>query len=125
MAPKNPKIELVHGKTKYMVFQKITGLVPRTEAGEEAEYIIVGPEKEGAVNVVVLANRDLNGEELALRVKWFADTRPKCVKCGSQHNGKNHVQVLSIRNGTYYLNVLCDNCEPRIRWVSAMVIGRS
>jgi DNA-directed RNA polymerase subunit RPC12/RpoP len=125
MAPKNPKIEIIHGKTKYMVFQKITGLVPRTEAGEEADYIIVGPEKEGAVNVVVLANRDLNEEELALRVKWFADTRPKCVKCGAAYSGKNYMEVVAIRNGTRYLDVRCDRCEPRITWLSAMVIGRS
>ncbi len=123
MAPKT-KIEITHAGKKYVVFSKVTNLVPRTEAGEEADVMIFGPEKEGVVSVAVLTPKDLNEEALALRVKWFADAKPKCVKCGASHN-KNHVQVTAIRNGTYYLNVVCDKCEPRISWVSAIVIGRS
>ncbi len=124
MVPKI-KTEITHAGKKYRVFQKITGLVPRTEAGEEAEYIIVGPEKESVISVAVLTPKDLNEEAVALRVKWFIDTKPKCVKCGTAYNGKNHIQVLAIRNGTYYLDIRCDKCEPRISWLSAIVIGRS
>jgi len=126
MARVGPKTEIIHGGKKYVVFSKITHLVPRHEAtGEEAEYIIVGPEKDGVANVVVLTPKDLNEEALALRVRWFLDTKPRCTKCGAVYNGKNHFRVVAIRNGTYYLDAVCEKCEPRITWAAAAVIGRS
>jgi hypothetical protein len=125
MAQVGPKIEITHGGKKYTVFSKVTHLVPRTENGEEAEYVVFGPEKEGVISVVVLAPKDLNEEALALRVKWFNDVKPRCVKCGAAYNGKNHFRVVAIRNGTYYLDAVCDKCEPRITWLFAIVIGRS
>ena len=108
-----------------MVFQKVTSLVPRTENGEEADDIIFGPEREGVISVAVLSSRELDTEALELRVKWFLDTKPKCVKCGAAHNGRNYMRVVAIHNGTYYLNVLCDNCDSRISWVHSIATGRS
>ena len=125
MAQVGPKTEIIHGGKKYTVFQKITGMVPRTEAGEEADYMIFGPEKEGVISVAVLTAKDLDTEALALRVRWFLDTKPKCVKCGAAYNGKNYVAASAIRNGTYYLNVVCGNCEPRVAWTHGIVTGRS
>jgi hypothetical protein len=124
MAPKN-KIEITHGGKKYVVFQKITNLVPRTEAGEEADDIIFGRENGGVISVAVLTAKDLDTEALELRIKWFVDSKPKCVKCGAAYNGKNYMRVSAIRNGTYYLNVACGDCEPRISWVYTIVTGRS
>jgi len=120
-----PKTEITHGGKKYAVFQKVTSLVPRTENGEEADDIIFGRENGGTINVAVLSARELDTEALELRVKWFLDTKPRCVKCGAAYNGKNLMRVLAIRNGTYYLNVVCENCEPRISWVHAIATGKS
>jgi len=125
MARVVPKTEITYGGKKYTVFQKVTSLVPRTEAGEEADDIIFGRENGGVISVAVLSAKDLGAEALELRVKWFLDTKPKCVKCGAAYNGKNLMRVLAIRNGTYYLNVVCENCDPRISWVHAIVTGRS
>jgi hypothetical protein len=120
-----PKIEIIHGGKKYTVFQKVTSLVPRTENGEEADDIIFGRESGGVFNVAVLSARELDAEALELRVKWFLDTKPKCVKCGAAYNGRNYMRAVAIRNGTYYLDVVCDKCEPRISWVHSIVVGRS
>jgi hypothetical protein len=121
MAPVGPKIEITHGKTKYRVFSKVTHLVPRGDS----EYIIFGTEKNATANVVVLGTKDLNTEELHMRIKWFLDTKPKCVKCGASYNGANYMQALAINNGTYYLDVVCDKCNPRISWVAAIVTGNT
>jgi len=125
MAPVGPKIQITHGKTKYNVFSKVTNLVPRTENGEEAEFIIFGPEKNGTANVVVLGPKDLNAEKLHVRVKWFLDSKSRCVKCGAAYNGTNYMRVVAIRNGTYYLDVVCDKCEPRIAWLMAVTAGNT
>jgi len=125
MTTKNPKAEIIHGGKKYVVFQKVTSLVPRTENGEEADDIIFGRENGGVINVAVLSARELDAEALELRVKWFLDTKPKCVKCGAAYNGRNYMRVVAIRSGTYYLNVVCDKCDPRIAWVHSIVTGRS
>ena len=121
MAQVGPKTEITHGKTKYRIFSKVSYLTPR----DDAEDIIFGPEKDGVANVVVLGTRDLNAEELHMRVKWFLDTRPKCVKCGASYNGANYMRVLAINNGTYYLDVVCDKCNPRIAWAAAIVTGNT
>jgi len=125
MARAVPKTEITYGGKKYNVFSKVTGLVPRTESGEEAEYIIFGPERDGVANVVVLAPNDVNEEGLALRVKWFLDAKPRCVKCGAGYDGRNYVRVVAIRNGTYYLDVRCGKCEPRIEWTASIVTGKA
>jgi hypothetical protein len=126
MAPKN-KMEITHGGKKYTVFSKVTGLVGRTENGEDMEHIIFGPEREGVVSVAVLSAKELDTEALALRVSWFleANPKPRCVGCGAAYNGRNYVEVSAIRNGTYYLHVVCDRCQPRITWVHSIVTGRS
>jgi hypothetical protein len=125
MAPKTPKLEITHGKNKYMVFSQVTGLVPRTESGEEADYVIFGPERDSVVSVAVLSAKELDSEALALRVRWFLESnpRPKCTKCGASY-GRNYMRVTAIRNGTYYLDVVCDKCEPRISWVHSIATGR-
>jgi predicted nucleic-acid-binding Zn-ribbon protein len=120
-----PKTEIIHGGKKYTVFSKVTSLVPRTENGEEADDIIFGRENGGVVNVAVLSAKELDTEALELRVKWLLDTKPRCVKCGAAYNGKNLMRVLAIRNGTYYLGVVCEKCDPRIAWVHSIVTGRS
>jgi len=125
MTPKNSKIEITHAGKKYVVFQKITGLVPRTENGEEADDIVFGRENGGVISVAVLTSKELSMEALELRVKWFADSKAKCVKCGAAYNGKNYMRVLAIRNGTYYLDIKCDNCDPRVSWVHSITTSRS
>ena len=122
MAPKTLNLN-VSGKTKsFSVYHKITQLVPRNELGEEADIIIFGPEANGVVPVYIASPKDLDHENIALRIRWFYDRRPKCVKCGAAH-GNNHIKVAAFRNGTYYTEVVCDKCEPRVSTLAAVIRG--
>ena len=123
MAPKTLHLN-VSGKTKsFSVYTRRTCMVPRDElTGEEADIIIFGPEANGVVPVYIATPRDLDDENIALRIRWFFDRRPKCVKCGADH-GKNHIKVVAYRNGTYYMDIVCDKCDARVSMTAAIIRG--
>jgi DNA-directed RNA polymerase subunit RPC12/RpoP len=122
MAPKNINLN-VAGKTKsFSVYTKVTHLVPRI-GEEEADVIIFGQENGGVVPVYIMSPKELNEENVALRIRWFFDTRPRCVKCGAAYSGKNHVKVVAYRNGTYYVDITCDKCDSRIQFTAAVIRG--